>query len=262
MRTYLKRYVTGCISLALLSIALWGCNLEGEQEPRMSLFIGVDISGSFINSGHYDESLDFLARYIYAHLNGLGELEEPKELYVSSIGGAKPGEPKSFHPIQTFEHLEVDEVREKLDEMFPKDKTNPFTDFNAFFEQVAQTMRNKNLVLRPVSVVMISDGIPDSPDVKAGEGETVYRNVELGPLEKLSRNISIRLLYTTPTVGKSWQTEIPRRRVKIWTQNADVMTSWNDSTMYRPDSALATQERWLDWTKDNVDFGVRARRID
>jgi hypothetical protein len=146
--------------------------------------------------------------------------------------------------------------------LFPKDVQNPFTDFNAFFEQIAQTIRNKNLVLRPVSVVMVSDGIPDSPDVKQGSGETVYRNVNLDPLEKLSRNISIRLLYTTPQVGQKWQTEIPRRRIKMWTQDAKVMTSWNDSSIFEADKPLAEQKRWHDWTLDNVDYGVRARRVD
>lgn len=238
-----------------------GCSLEGEHNPRLSLFIGVDISGSFIDGGHYDESLDFLAHYIYGHLNGLGELEEPNVLYVSSIGGANPGEPKTFYPIQTFEELEVEEIREKLHEIFPEDRQNPFTDFNAFFEQVAQTMRNKNLVLRPVSIVMVSDGIPDSPDVRQN-GETVYRNIDLNPLERLSRNITLRLLYTNPVVGKSWQTKIPRRRVKIWTQDADVMTTWDDSTLYRHDQPIQKQERWLEWTVDNVDYGVRARRVD
>lgn len=248
--------------VAIIFLVLGSCSLEGEQKPRLSLFIGVDISGSFIESGYYDESLDFLAHYIYAHLNGLGELEEPNALFVSSIGGAEPGEPKTFYPIQTFQDLEVNEIREKLHEIFPKDRQNPFTDFNAFFEQVAQTIRNKNLVLRPVSVVMVSDGIPDSPDVKSAGGETVYRNIDLNPLERLSRNITIRLLYTDATVGRSWQTEIPRRRVKIWTQDADVMTTWNDSTIYQPERPVAKQQRWLEWTADNVDFGVRARRVD
>lgn len=258
MSTYLKRYVTGCVSLVLLSIALWGCNLEGEQQPRMSLFIGVDVSGSYVNSGHFDESISFLANYIYAHLNGMGELEEPKELFVSSIGGATPGEPKSFYPIHVFENKSVQEIEEKLREYFPKEKQNNLTDFNAFFEQIALTMRNKNLVLRPVSVVMFSDGVPDVEK----NGETDFRSIKLKPLERLSRNITIRLLYTDPVTGKNWQTEIPRRRVKIWTQSADVMTTWNDSTIFMPDSTLAKQERWLTWTKDNVDFGVRARRVD
>jgi hypothetical protein len=234
------------------------CSLEGERDPRLSLFIGVDVSGSYVNSGHFDESISFLANYIYAHLNGLGELEKPNELFVSSIGGSEPGEAKSFYPVHVFENKSVKQIEQQLQEYFPKEKQNDLTDYNAFFEQIAQTIRNKNLVLRPVSVVMLSDGVPDIKN----DGETDFQNINLSPLERLSRNITIRLLYTDPVTGQNWQTKIPRRRVKIWTQSAEVMTTWNDSTIFRPDSTLAKQDRWLKWTKDNVDFGVRARRVD
>lgn len=246
-----------CI-LVLAGFIITGCNLEGEQKPRLSLFIGVDVSGSYVNSGYYDESIKFLANYIYAHLNGLGELEQPNELFVSSIGGANPGEPKSFYPIHVFENKPVDDIEAKLREYFPKDKQNDLTDFNAFFEQIAETIRSKNLVLRPVSVVMVSDGVPDVTK----NGESDYRSIQLSPLEKLSRNVTIRLLYTNPVTGKKWRTQIPRRRVKVWTQSADVMTTWNDSTIFSGDSTLAQETQWLKWTKDNVDFGVRTRRVD
>lgn len=245
----------------LILLLSGGCSLEGEQKPRLSLFIGVDISGSFIESGYFEDSLNFLAHYIYAHLNGFGGLEEPHVLFVSSIGGATPDEPKTFYPIHTFQHLSVEEIETKLHEIFPEEKQNAFTDFNAFFEQVALTVRNQNLILRPVSVVMVSDGIPDSPDVRES-GETDYRSVNLQPLERLSRNITIRLLYTDPVIGRNWQSKIPRRRIKIWTQNAEVMTTWNDTTIYLEDTPIKEQRRWLDWTADNVDFGVRARRVD
>ncbi len=258
MYTHLKKSAIKTCALIALAGIIIGCSLEGEREPRLSLFIGIDVSGSYIESGHFDESISFLANYIYAHLNGLGELEEPNELFVSSIGGAKPGEPKSFYPIHVFENKSVEEIEEQLREYFPKEKQNDLTDFNAFFNQVAQTIRNKNLVLRPVSVVMVSDGVPDIKN----NGETDFRSIDLSPLERLSRNVTIRLLYTDPVTGENWQTEIPRRRVKIWTQSAEVMTTWNDSTIFMPDSTLAQQERWLNWTKDNVDFGIRARRVD
>lgn len=237
------------------------CGPQGEPKPRLSLFVGVDVSGSFVNSGYFDESLNFLAHYIYAHLNGVQGLEEPNVLFISSIGGSTPDEPKTFYPIHIFQNKSVKEIEKKLHEIFPRDDLNTFTDFNAFFEQIALTIRNKNLVLRPVSVVMISDGIPDSPDVRENS-ETDYRKVNLHPLEQLSRNVTVRLLYTDPVIGRNWQTRIPRRRVKVWTQDAEVMTTWNDSTIYMPDQPLVEQTRWIDWTKDNVDYGVRARRVD
>jgi hypothetical protein len=254
LRITILPWLTGLLLVA-------GCNPDGEQNPRLSLFIGIDISGSFINSGYFDESLTFMAHYIYAHLNGIGGLEKPNVLFVSSIGGSAPDEPKTFFPIHVFQNKSVEEIEAKLHEIFPKDVQNPFTDFNAFFEQVALTIRNKNLVLRPVSVVMVSDGIPDSPDV-IKNGETDYRSINLQPLERLSRNIILRLLYTDPVTGKNWQTQIPRRRVKIWTQDARVMTTWNDSTIYLAGQPISKQARWIDWTKDNVDYGVRARRVD
>jgi hypothetical protein len=235
-----------------------GCSLDAEQKPRLSLFVGVDISGSFINSGYFDESLNFLAHYIYAHLESIDDLEEPNVLFISSIGGAQPDEPKTFFPIQTFENKSVEEIEERLHEIFPDTVQNPITDFNAFFEQVALTLRNKNLVLRPVSVVMVSDGVPD---IKK-DGETDFRSLDLSPLEQLSRNITIRVLYTDPVTGRNWQTKVPRRRVKIWTQDAEVMTTWNDSTIYLHNKPIAEQVRWTEWVKDNVDFGVRARRVD
>src|SRR6056297_2215144 len=235
-----------------------GCSLDAEQKPRLSLFVGVDISGSFINSGYFDESLNFLAHYIYAHLESIDDLEEPNVLFVSSIGGAQPDEPKTFFPIQTFENKSVEEIEERLHDIFPDTVQNPITDFNAFFEQVALTLRNKNLILRPVSVVMVSDGVPD---IKK-DGETDFRSLDLSPLEQLSRNITIRVLYTDPVTGRNWQTKVPRRRVKIWTQDAEVMTTWNDSTIYLHDKTIVEQARWTEWVKDNVNFGVRARRVD
>lgn len=105
---------------------------------------------------------------------------------------------------------------------------------------------------------MLSDGIPDVVQV----GKTPFRSLDLSPLERLSRNITIRLLYTDASTGRSWHTEIPRRRVKIWTQDAEVMSAWNDSSLYIPNKPLEEQDRFIRWIEDNVDFGVRARRVD
>jgi hypothetical protein len=252
------------IVLALVSkmVLLSGCQIskmgDANANPRLSMFVGVDISGSFMNSGHFDDSIDFLAHYLYNHLSGTGGLEVPATLFVSSIGGATADEPKTFYPIQTFENKSVNEIRTTLREMFPKSDSNPFTDYNAFFEQVAHTVKTKNLVLRPISIVMLSDGVPD---VERG-GETDYESIVVAPLEKLARSVTIRLLYTNAVVGKNWQTKVKRRRVKIWTQDAEVMASWKDEKILEPNKPIEEQERYFAWVKDNVDFGVRARRVD
>ena len=255
----MKNIIIKLVLVLLAASLFFSCGLdEGSSKPRMSMFIGVDISGSFVKTKYFDDSIEFLAHYIYSHLNGLGGLEKPNVLFVSSIGGAKENEPKTFYPIQTFENKSIKEISNKLHEIFPKKVLNPFTDYNAFFKQVALTVKNKNLVLRPISVIMVSDGIPD---VKT-EGKTDYKSIEVKPLESLARNTTIRLLYTSAVVGSNWQTKVKRKRVKIWTQDAEVMISWKDEKILQPDLEFEQQERFFGWIKDNVDFGVRGRRID
>jgi hypothetical protein len=255
----MKKLLKKIVLVILIGIVFLGCEFDdGTSQARLSMFIGVDISGSFVKTKYFEDSIEFLAHYIYSHLNGLGGLEKPNVLYVSSIGGAKENEPKTFYPIQTFENKSVKEISDQLHEIFPQKVLNPFTDYNAFFKQVALTVKNKNLVLRPISVVMVSDGVPD---VKT-EGKTDYKSIEVKPLESLARNTSIRLLYTSAVVGSNWQTKVKRKRVKVWTQDAEVMVSWKDEKILQPDTEFEQQERFFEWVKDNVDFGVRSRRVD
>lgn len=257
MRRY--KLISLILSLALPAFTIAGCTLGSSgPQPRLSMFVGVDVSGSFMQGEYFDDSIDFLARYIYAHLNGLGGLEVPNVLFVSSIGGATEGEPKTFYPIQTFENRSVDEIAAQLREIFPRENPNPFTDYNAFFEQVALTVKNKNLVLRPISIVMVSDGVPDV----RRNGKTDFRSLVVKPLEKLARSVTVRLLYTDPVVGKSWQTKVPRSRVKIWTQDAEVLVSWKDPKILKPQKPLEEQDAFFAWIEDNIDFGVRSRRVD
>lgn len=247
-------------SFALSTGCMEGGGLGGSSAPaRQTVFVGMDISGSFLNGKYYEDALHFLANYISAHMNGYGGLEIPVALFVGSIGGDKPNEPKSFYPIQTFENKSVQEILETLRKMFPKDKSNPFTDYNAFFEQVETTVQNKKLVLKPITILLISDGQPDLPGKK---GEKGFASINLKPLEMLSRNITIRLLYTDATVGAAWQNQIPRKRVKIWTQDAVVMTQWKDPKIFLPGKSLSEQTRFIHWIKDNIDFSVRAKRVD
>ena len=82
------------LSLSLTVIIIAGCTLgSGKPQPRRYMFEGVDVSGSFMNGEYFDDSIDFLAHYIYGHLNNLGGLEVPNVLFVSSIGGARANEP-------------------------------------------------------------------------------------------------------------------------------------------------------------------------
>ena len=107
---------------------------------------------------------------------------------------------------------------------------------NAFFEQVASMVKDKKLILKPISIVMISDG---QPDVPGSRGEKQFRNIKVKPLETLSRNVTLRVLYTNAVVGMGWRSKVPRRRVKIWTQDAQVMTSWKDKKILQPNRSFA-----------------------
>ncbi len=241
---------------------LSGCsflNFNEAPQPRMVMFVGVDISGSFLKGKYFDDSMDFLAHYLYAHLNGLGGLEVPKALFVGSLGGKKPGEPKAFYPIETFQGKSVGEIDDKLKEIFPKNKVDPYTDYNAFLNQVSDMVKDRKMVLKPISVVMVSDG---ELDVPGKHGRHDYRSIDFYPMEKLSRNITVRLLYTSPTVGKKWEDQIPRRRVKVWTQDAEVVTTWKDPKIFQPGQPIEKQEKFFAWLKDNVDFSVRMKRVD
>jgi hypothetical protein len=50
--------------------------------------------------------------------------------------------------------------------------------------------------------------------------------------------------------------------VKVWTQDAKVMVAWQDPKIYLPEIPPAEQPHIHAWLRDNVDFGVRARRVD
>lgn len=238
-----------------LTAVLAGCSAPvAERKPRQALFIGVDVSGSFQQSGYYDDAMTFLAHYIYGHLNELGGLTPPRELFVGSIGGKDSAEPKAFHPIHDFTGKSIPEIEEQLRTWFvPMDS---FTDFNPFFQQVARIAKERNLTLSPITVMLVSDGVPDTP-MPASETGSLYEKIDLTPLEYLSRNLTIRLAYTSPKVGENWRKQIPRQRVRLWAVEGEVMKGW--SKQVAPEGVdPAGQERLWKWVRDNVDYRVRS----
>ncbi len=254
-----NRFLALAVLALLTSVPARAGFFDDKPQPRMVMFIGVDRSGSFLKGPDFDDSIGFLARYLYGHLNGLQGMQKPAALFVGSIGGDKRGEPKVFYPIETFQDKTPEEIEAKLREIFPKDHEDKYTDFNAFFDKVTEMVKDRNMVLKPLSVVMVSDGMLDVP---GRHGRHDFRGIDLSPLEKLSRNVTVRLLYTDPTVGKKWEGQVPRRRVKVWTQEAPVMETWKDPKIFTPDGAMEKQEKFIRWVKNNVDFGVRMKRVD
>jgi hypothetical protein len=222
-----------------------------DRTPRQTLFIGLDTSGSFYRAG-YEDALAFLAYYIYGHLNGLGGLASPRDLFVAAIGGKDTDEPKAFHPIHDLAGKSIGRIEADLRQWFPP--TDTLTDFNAFFRQVARIAKERNLSLSPISVMVVTDGIPDVPSAKSGSPDA-YRRIDLAPLEYLSRSVTVRLAYTSPPVGERWRTLVQRQRVRLWTVDQEVMRGWR--AQVRPDATPSDQDSLWKWVRENVDFRVR-----
>jgi hypothetical protein len=251
--------VAGCSPGKLASQAPGKAAKPAGEAPRLVMFVGVDISGSFMRGKYFDDALSFLARYIHAHVNGLGGMEVPHSLFVGSIGGNRKDEAKTLFPIQMFQDRSVEQIEAQLHLLFPKKRENPFTDFNAFFEQVSDMVDQKKLILKPISILLVTDG---KPDLGGSTKSERFHKIVLKPLEKLSRNITLRVLYTDAVTAKDWRDDVPRTRVKVWTQDAVVMADWNDPKTLLPGKADDDQVKFFSWVRDNVDFQPRLRRVD
>ncbi len=237
-----------------------GCLIQpNNHSSPPTLFVGIDASKSFKASEHYEESLAFLAHYIYGHLNELGGLRKPQALFVGSVDGTSANQPKSFHLIQEFEGKTAKAIESDLRAWFRNQDT--LTDFNSYFKEVAHKTEDQQLTLSPITVMIVSDGLPGFSE---GTGpkktqDRQYQRIDLQPLEHLSRNITLRLAYVTPPIGQLWQTQVSRQRVRLWTGNIKKMTQWPN--YLRKDLTLSKQERFWTWLKKTVDFPVRIRRV-
>jgi hypothetical protein len=248
-----------CLTGVVLAAWLAGCTVQaGEQrKPRTTLFVGVDASGSFKHSGYYDNAMTFLAHYIYGHLHELGGLEKPQALFVASVGGQNVNEPKTFHPIHDFEGKDVVQIEADLRKWFPP--SDKVTDFNPFFQEVARITKERNLVLAPITLMVVTDGVPDA-SVSGGKAGTreLYERINLKPLEYLARNVTVRLTYVSPKVGEQWRMHVPRQRVRLWTVDAEVMKGWKNQM--QAGAGVEKQDKFWKWVQDNVDFRVRANK--
>jgi hypothetical protein len=242
---------------ALLLLPAAGCLIQPNgSRPRATLVVGVDASGSFRQSGRYDDAMAFLAHYLHGHLNELGGLTRPRELFVGSVGGQEAGEAKAFHPIHDLEGKSSTEIEAALREWFPP--TDRMTDFNAFFQQVGRIVKERNLTLSPITVVIATDGLPDTAG-RPGDGtpQARFAAIDLSPMEYLSRNVTLRIVYPDPQVSAHWREHVGRRRVRLWTVDGEVMQGW--AGQLQADAEPAQQTRLWKWIQDNVDYRVRAQ---
>src|SRR5256885_2474681 len=241
------------VAVALISAAVVvRAPAEHNTPPRSTLSVGVDTGGSFRSA--YDDDLTFVAHYLYGHLHELGGLSKPRDLFVTAIGGRDNREPKSFHPIHEFNNKDVKQTEADLRKWFPP--TDTLTDFNVFFQQGARTVKERNLVLAPITVMVVSDGVPDvhNGTIKSGTPAS-YQQINLSPLDYLSKSVTVRLVYASPKVGDNWRKLVKRDRVRFWAVEHDVMKGWR--AQMRPDADLANQDRFWKWVRDNVDYRVR-----
>ncbi|GAC1454025.1 MAG: hypothetical protein PVSMB1_02880 [Gemmatimonadaceae bacterium] len=245
-----RKRTADVLAAAILAMLLFACapNPQSERVAKSTLVVGIDVSGSFRSGGRYDSAIDFAANYLYAHIHGLGGLRVPTALFVGTVGGDVPGETKSFQPIHTFQGMTVREIATFLRREYPS--RDGLTDFNPFFSRVATLIQRQGLVLAPLNVVILSDGVPDAPGI-AGR----YDRIDVSPLEYLSRSVTVRVLFPSPTIAVDWEHKVKRHRVRMWTVDNEVMATWRKQ--YAPDASPEGQGALWKWISDNVDFRVR-----
>src|ERR1044072_4211792 len=118
------------VAAGLLPLGLVGCKPPANAPPpRNTLVVGLDISGSFRKSGHFDEAMRYASLYIYAHVNGIGGIKPTTAVFVGSLDGEHVGQPKSFHPIQDLTQKTPEQTEKALRAWFPED--TPLPAFNA-----------------------------------------------------------------------------------------------------------------------------------
>ena len=243
---------------AALALTLVTCKpSENAPPPKSTLVVGIDVSGSFRQTPYFNEAIDFAALYIYAHLNGVGEIRRNTDVFVGSLGGERPGQPKTFHPIQDLTGKSPDEIAASLRAWFPE--TDPITDYNGFFQRLSVHIRRQNLVLAPLNVVMFTDCQPDFPGAGRLSTEAKFARIDMSPLEYLSRSVTVRVLYVRPVVAQNWERLVKRQRVRVWTQDADIMRGWRRHQV--AGVPLAQQDSLLSWMQEIVDFRVRRGKI-
>src|SRR2546425_844128 len=178
-------------------------------------------------------------------------------IFATELGGERTGQAKVFHPIQDLSGKSPAQIASDLRAWFPQE--DPITDFNAFFQRAALHVKRNNLVLAPLNVVLFSDGEPDYPGAGRLSVEEKYKRVDLSPLEYLSRNVTVRLLYADPPIAQLWENKVPRKRVRLWTQDSEVMKGWRRHMV--DGAAMERQDSLWSWVDKVVDVRVRRERV-
>jgi len=120
-------------------------------------------------------------------------------------------------------------------------------------------VRRNNLALAPLNVVLFSDGEPDYAGAARMSTEEKYSKLDMSPLEYLARNVTVRLLYASPPIAQLWERRVPRKRVRLWTQDADVMRGWRRHMV--DGVPMEKQDSLWSWVQNVVDVRVARERV-
>src|SRR5260370_15086457 len=194
---------------------------------------------------------------MYPPVHVLDGMRQATDVFVGSLGGERVGEPKTFHPIQDFTGKSPEQISADIQGWFSK--PDRLSDCNACFQVVAVHVKRQNLVLAPLNIVMFSDGMPDIPGASRMSADQLYGKIDLGPLEFLSRSVSVRLLYASPTIAQNWERRAKRTRVRLWTQDSTEMQGWR--RFQAPGLPPERQRAVVSWTHKILDFRVRRTKI-
>ncbi len=254
----MKNKIYAILLLSVVSLVIAGCSAGASAEKKIkreTIFIGIDTSGSFTKRAYYEDSIKFIAYYIYGHINGAGGLKQPKALFVAEIGGFSANEPKSFRPLEDFESKSAEQIEADLKSwLVPKQSV---TDFNAFFEKVKSLIQMKNLVLAPIDIVIVTDGEPEILNKSGKVVPQAVKDVDLSSMEYLSRNITLRLLYPTPVMAGRWEKETKSKRLRILPVDNEVMNGWKEKVKLGV-PAEDQAELWK-WITSIVDYRIRRK---
>lgn len=216
-----------------------------------TLFVAVDATGTLAGE-RYDDAMAFLAWYVHGRVNGLGGLPIPGDLVVTAVNGTSET-PDRVRSVEDFAGRSVAEIEADLRTWFPPGD-GP-RDFTAFFRRVARTVAERHLVLTPITVLVLTDGVPGADARPKRPAAGAYREIDLRPLDYLARRVTVRLAWTSPPVAERWRTLAQRARVRLWTVDQEVMKSWR--AHLAPDTPPAGQDRLWQWVRETLDVRVR-----
>lgn len=233
--------------------ALAGCipSAERGRVARSTLVIGIDRGGDFVREGRYDSSMDFAANYLYAHLRGLGALARPTSVFVGSIDQPADSAELDFRSIETFAEMSVAQIAAYLRREFPP--RSGTSEFTPFVRRVESLVKREDLVLVPLTVILLTDGLPAPAGGTDSTG--AYAAIDLSSLEYLARTVTVRVLYPSPAVAAQWQQTVPRRRVRMLTVGNEVMAAWERH--HRAGLAPEHQLALWRWIAETVDAHIR-----